>query len=94
MFSGRLALTPALSPGERERFWAVLEDSNVLLAFVAWFGLRSKSASSPTGVVFQERGERFSLSPGERAGVRASFQTVLESSIAWVAFVTFSLSRG
>jgi len=78
---GRLALTPALSPppsavvlrrtgGERENFRALFENSMASVASVALLPFRPEGAPTPRRGGFHKRGERLSLSLGERARLR------------------------
>jgi len=60
----RLALTPALSPEERENFRAVFESSMASVASVALLPFRSGAAPTPGRVGFHQRRERLPLSWG------------------------------
>ena len=57
---------------EREGDCTSLDNAFVIFAIGAVLVLVRKRAKQPCAFVLPEAGERFSLSPGERAGVRAS----------------------
>ena len=72
-----LALTLTLSPGEREQLPTSLDNSFVSIPIAAVFLFVAKTALPPDASAPPRRGERFSLSSGERAGVRAVVTTIL-----------------
>jgi len=72
----RLALTPALSPGERENFRALFESSMASVSSVALLPFRSEAAPTPGRVGFHKRRERLPL----WAGMRHPFR-VFESGV-------------
>ena len=63
-----LALTPALSPGERGSEAALLENSFVTVAIAAASSFAGKTARQPGASAPPKRGERFSLSWGRGPG--------------------------
>ena len=63
---------PGPLPQEREKLSASLENSLVTVAVAAALSFVSRIAQPPASSASPMSGERFSLSPGERAGVRAS----------------------
>ena len=65
---GRLALTPALSPRERENLRALFESSRASVASVALLPFRPEGALTPGRVGFHKRRERLPLSWGRGSG--------------------------
>jgi hypothetical protein len=64
------------SPGEREQRFASRESSDAAFVIAVARLFTEKDTPQPGVSVSPKRSERFSLSPGERAGVRASVRTV------------------
>ena len=82
------ALTLTLSPRRGNRLCALLENSFVPVAAAAHSFFAEEIALRPDASPLPKRGERFSLSPGERAGVRADVKPFLSILLA----VTFCLA--
>ena len=63
---------PGPLPQERERLCASLDNSSIAVAVAASLPFAPGNARQPASPASPMSGERFSLSLGERAGVRAS----------------------
>ena len=66
-----LALTLTLSPGERGQRCASLKNSFVSVSIAAGSAFGTETMQPSGAFASSGRGERLSLSPGERAGERA-----------------------
>ena len=70
-----LALTLTLSPREREQRGEASRCPEIKLTIAAFWFFGASSDERRDNFATQEAGEWFSLSPGERAGVRAGVNT-------------------
>ena len=62
------ALTPALSPEERESAGRVSVDANAFVAVAAFIPFDEKTLDQPVAFITTQRGARFPLFPGRGPG--------------------------